>query len=286
MAKLKAAFIPLTLPPILLMTIHAIYGMFNNPLTWVGSLLVMLAIIGAFGWIAMPQVARTNEYMLPFSLAIFTGTVMTIYAYLNTETGSFFPAGYTIYGVLFWMLYLLWYSRFDRVTPGTVRVGNTFPQFFVEDINGNPDHSGKLKGKIALYMFYRGNWCPLCMSQIREIAASYQELAKRGVEIALISPQSHENTQKLAKQYNVPFHFWVDTENKVAQMLGIEEKSGVVMGYPGYEPDTVFPTVVITNEDSEIIFVHETDNYRIRPEPKTFLDILDTYLANKATASA
>ena len=92
--------------------------------------------------------------------------------------------------------------------------------------------------------------------------------------------------KKLAEQYQVPFHFWVDTENRAARMLGIDNKYGVPMGMPGYDPDTVFPTVVITDEEGEIIFVDETDNYRIRPEPQTFLDILDVYIAGKNTATA
>ena len=35
------------------------------------------------------------------------------------------------------------------------------------------------------------------------------------------------------------------------------------------------PTVVITDANGKIIFRDLTDNYRVRPEPETFLKILD-----------
>jgi len=34
------------------------------------------------------------------------------------------------------------------------------------------------------------------------------------------------------------------------------------------------PTVIITDEDGKFLFSDETDNYRVRPEPELFLEIL------------
>jgi hypothetical protein len=42
----------------------------------------------------------------------------------------------------------------------------------------------------------------------------------------------------------------------------------------GYESETVLPTVIITDETGKIIWTHQTDNYRVRPEPDVFLDVL------------
>jgi hypothetical protein len=42
----------------------------------------------------------------------------------------------------------------------------------------------------------------------------------------------------------------------------------------GYASDTVLPTVIITARGGEILWVHETDNYRVRPEPQTYLNVL------------
>jgi hypothetical protein len=42
----------------------------------------------------------------------------------------------------------------------------------------------------------------------------------------------------------------------------------------GYDSDSVLPTVIITAQGGDILWVHETDNYRVRPEPATYLDVL------------
>ena len=69
----------------------------------------------------------------------------------------------------------------------------------------------------------------------------------------------------------------VDANNQVAQQLGIFAKNGLPLGLQvfGYENDTVLPTVLITDATGKIIFADLTDNYRMRPEPATFLAILD-----------
>ena len=42
----------------------------------------------------------------------------------------------------------------------------------------------------------------------------------------------------------------------------------------GYDSDTVLPTVIITDTGGRVLWTHETDNYRIRPEPDVYLAIL------------
>lgn len=49
----------------------------------------------------------------------------------------------------------------------------------------------------------------------------------------------------------------------------------------GHEADTVYPTVIITDADNKIIFADLTDNYRIRPEPETFIRVLDEFSTQK-----
>ena len=63
----------------------------------------------------------------------------------------------------------------------------------------------------------------------------------------------------------------------MAQRLGIEHVGGVpfMMEPLGYGTETVLPTVVIIDPDRTIIFADLTDNYRVRPEPSTFLAVLD-----------
>jgi peroxiredoxin len=115
------------------------------------------------------------------------------------------------------------------------------------------------------------------MAQIREAAATYRELAARGVQVFLISPQPASHTRRLAGKFDVPFHFLTDIGNQAARQLGIAQKDGIPTGYAllGYESETVFPTVIITDASGKIIFADLTDSYRYRPDPQTFLRALD-----------
>ena len=114
------------------------------------------------------------------------------------------------------------------------------------------------------------------MAQIKEIAAQYQQLADHGVQIVLISPQPHKHTRKLAQRFDVPFIYLVDSGNKVARQLKLLARNGLPFGMQllGYDSDTVMPTVIITDDEGKIIFADLTDNYRVRPEPETFMRVL------------
>ena len=45
---------------------------------------------------------------------------------------------------------------------------------------------------------------------------------------------------------------------------------------PGYPNDTVMATVIALDEQGNVIFGDETDNYRRRPHPDTFLGVFET----------
>lgn len=173
-------------------------------------------------------------------------------------------------------IYVFWYSRFEQRDHSQLKKGANLPHFPLTTLDGELINSSEFVGRKTLMIFYRGNWCPLCTTQIKEIAASYQQLAKDGVRIALISPQSQNHSTKLASKFDVPFDFYVDTNNLAAKALNIFAENGLPTGLQvlGYDSDTVMPTVIITDETNKILFADLTDNYRVRPEPETFEAIL------------
>ena len=127
-------------------------------------------------------------------------------------------------------------------------------------------------------LFFRGNWCPLCMAQIREIAAQYREIEALGARVLLISPQPQAHTRQLAQKFDVNFLFLQDPHNQVARQLGILSEFGIPTGLEvmGYETEAPMPTVIITDATGTVVWVDETDNYRVRPEPGQFLKVLRT----------
>ncbi|MEM8798676.1 MAG: redoxin domain-containing protein [Pseudomonadota bacterium] len=230
------------------------------------------------------SVARTSA-RLPVSTAIVvTGFVIAMWGALMGA--SIMPALMATGGLVFFLWYVFIYSSFGGRSSSTVAVGNALPAFTLEDVEGAKVSSSDIDGP-AIYMFYRGNWCPLCMAQIKEIAGQYRELAAKGVEVVLVSPQSHDETRKLADKFDVPFRFMVDRDLRAAHALDIASIGGTPLGVSqmGYGDDTVMPTVIATDANNTVIFLDETDNYRVRPEPETFLKLYETGTLNGALST-
>lgn len=173
-------------------------------------------------------------------------------------------------------LYIRWYSRYQQRSQ-IATLGDPLPSVSFTDLAGNRVTPEAFAGQPVILMFYRGNWCPLCMAQIREIAEQYQSLQQKGVRVALVSPQSHAQSEALATQFSVEFDFLRDDNNEAAKALGIIDSGGTPAGLEvlGYDSDTVMPTVLILDREGRLIYQHLTDNYRIRPEPSLFIQVLE-----------
>lgn len=247
-------------------------------LGWLGVALTTVPCAGFLGIVMVFKPAARTSARLPWLLAITTaGLGITMYAASAGEEDAALTVSLSAAGWIGFLLYDFWYSNLGRTPSPVLRVGLPLPAFNVESASGEVVASSTFAGGPLLLLFYRGNWCPLCMAQVKEIAKHYRELARRGVRVMLISPQPHANTRKLARRFDVPFEFLVDRDGRAARALGIQAEGGLPLGLEalGYDSDTVLPTAVLTDGDGKIVFLDQTDNYRVRPEPETFLRILD-----------
>ncbi len=247
----------------------------HDYLTWGGVLLVTVPFVIILGWLMIFQnVARTSARFPTVIVLGTAGVVLASWGY--TRGGSPEAPLLAIAAWIGFMLYSYWYSSFARQPSRQLEIGSALPNFDLKDIAGEAVSSSSLSDKPTIWIFFRGNWCPLCMAQIKELVTQYKQLQAQGVRIALISPQPHKNTVALAKRFDAPFDFLTDEGNRAARALGIYHPNGLPMGLQvlGYDSDTVLPTVVITDKGGRILWVHETDNYRVRPEPDVYLAVL------------
>ena len=270
-------------------------------LAWLGAALASAPMPILIITLMMRPQARTSEY-LPLHLAMMVvGVVLagrTMYGdfvtswqlyqeFIAAVVAAFYvsegsaPALVALASAANFLLYLFWYSRYGRFPDARLDVGATLPEFELTDSNGEVFRSSSLRGAPAVLLFYRGNWCPLCMAQIDEIVDRYEQLQKLGATVCLISPQPEEHTLKLAQKHGVDFRFLIDRDNALANELGIGVKNGVPLGVAGnYPPDSVMPTLVVTSPNGTVVFSDQTDNYRVRPEPDVFLAIPATRSGN------
>lgn len=279
MNKLKSYYVSIYVSLLFIAALHSFYFIFYKPfdLAWLGAAIALLPAASMFLYLMTFRVARTSENV-PFVLySSAAGALISLMAF-GVFDGSLLALTYSGgVGLLGFVLYDFWYSHFDRDSNSLLQCGKTLPDFDLFDLSGERVLSSSLVGKPTLFIFYRGNWCPLCMAQIKEVVGQYQQIAAKGVEVALISPQPHVYTQTLAGKFNVPYRFFVDVDNKAARRLNIVNEDGTPAGMAalGYDSETVFPTVLLTNAAGELVYVDLTENYRVRPEPDEFLRIIN-----------
>jgi len=244
--------------------------------TTLGLILVAVVPLTYFAvLLSLKPVARTSRSLLLLTGLNIAGLVTIASEFFNGKVSATYLI-ISIISLTMWLLYVYWYSSMPK-SRIVIEVGGQMPELEFNNHVNERVLTSNFADKKILYLFYRGNWCPLCMAQIEEVAAQYQELEKRGVEVLLISPQRVSKSAALAKKMKVNFHFLTDEDNKMARRLKINHDHSLPLGLEilGYDSNTVLPTVIITNEKGEIIFLDQTDNYRIRPEPETFLKAID-----------
>jgi peroxiredoxin len=250
-------------------------------LAWFGAGLATMPMLGFFLYVGTGATARTSRHLPLQLIAAIVGVVCTI---IDLNLAAFAIALFIgLFGVC---LYNYWYTPLDR-SMSKIQVGKPLPDFSLSDTDGNTVTSLENNGRHKIWLFIRGNWCPLCVVQVKEMAARYREIEALGTDVFIISSQAERQSRKLAARFDVNLKFLVDDNNRVAHALGIEHVDGVPSGIPGrgdaYAPNTAMPTVIITDRDNTVVFASQTDNYRIRPQPDEFIRVLQGIAPARST---
>jgi peroxiredoxin len=235
---------------------------------WLGVPLAWSFTLGYFAYLLVARPSTHSRHLWP----VYAGAAVGMAAAVLAGPVAAILAAISLAAIL---VYAYWYSR-QHVPVSTLTVGAALPDFPLTALDGSTVSSSVLTAQPHVILFYRGNWCPFCMVQVKEIAAQYRELDERGVAVALISPQRSADTAELATRFDVPMTFYVDEGGAAAAMLDLTQAGGTPAIYgAGTNGDTVVPTVVITNAKGTVVWLEHADNHRIRPEPSTFLEVLD-----------
>jgi len=272
--RVKAWYLSAAVIGQLAVVVHALVmaAIGDRPLAWIGAALAIGAVPTRVLSYYVIHTPRTSRWMFGLLATAVAGVALLV----ASGSPPKLAVAECLLGVASAAYYVFGYSRFGRQASSQLAVGAQLPHFLLENDRGEPVDVDRYRGAPVVFLFFRGNWCPLCMAQIHEIAAQYRELHELGVKVALVSPQPHHNTAMLSKRYDVAFDFLVDPGTRAARRLGILHEAGVPagLGLLGYARDTVLPTVVVADREGKILFSDQTDNYRLRPEPSTFLSVL------------
>lgn len=159
-----------------------------------------------------------------------------------------------------------------RPVPPQLKPGQSLPDFHATDEHGDPVQSTALHGSPTVILFVRGNWCPFCSSQVKDLTRYYKDIIDLGAKLVLFTPKPLETTRRVAEFFELEFDFWLDESLMVTEKLGLVLKSGVPGDYEKeYGSDTIWPTALVIDSAGIIRYTELSKHISDRPDPEILL---------------
>ena len=147
-----------------------------------------------------------------------------------------------------------------------IEAGSTFPSITVQDLDGNTDDIGNIKGDAEwkMVVVYRGQHCPLCTKYLNKLEGYLERLAAIGVEVAAVSADSKEQLESHLDQLNVSIPLYYGLTVEQMQELGLY----ISTPRSDKETDHLFPEpgLFVINVDHQVQLVDISNGPFARPE--------------------
>ena len=102
----------------------------------------------------------------------------------------------------------------------SLKVGDSAPDFSVNDQNGNPVKLSDFKGKKVVLYFYPKDNTPGCTAESCNLRDNYQALQKAGYEVLGVSKDNEKSHQKFIDKFELPFTLLADVEKDIHEKYG------------------------------------------------------------------
>jgi peroxiredoxin len=178
-----------------------------------------------------------------------------------------------------------------------LRAGARAPEFTLPDaLTGKPVRSADLLALGPLVVnFFRGRWCPYCVTELETWRDLHAEIRRRGALFVAISPQTKRQNDFTLQQHGLPFPILSDAGAAVAESFGVAYTvpaahrryyQGILVNIPfvnsggSYQTATEaswrlpLPAVFVIDRDGAIAYSEAHADFRVRPEPADVLAAL------------
>jgi peroxiredoxin len=169
----------------------------------------------------------------------------------------------------------------ERILPA----GATAPEFKLKDSNGKWVRSADLLETGPLVIkFFRGRWCPYCVTELESWRNLYSQLRERGGLLVAIGPQVERQSDFMVGQHGLPFPILTDSGNKVAEQFGLvytlpeymrDYYRSILVNIPFVNGDQSWrlplPATYVIAKNCEVTFAQAHADFRVRPEPEEVL---------------
>ena len=173
--------------------------------------------------------------------------------------------------------------------PKGLNLNDKAPDFTAKDQNGkNISLKNELKNGAVVLVFFRGQWCPFCNRQLKQLEDSLGQITAKGAKVLTITPEKEENITKtitktkasfsilhdeglqIMKSYDVAFKVddkTIETYKKYG--IDFSDANGVSNG-----ANLPVPAVYVINKEGKIVYKYFDTDYRKRSSVKDILDHL------------
>jgi peroxiredoxin len=169
----------------------------------------------------------------------------------------------------------------DRILP----VGAIAPDFALNDATGRLVRSADMLalGPLAI-KFFRGRWCPYCVTELEAWRDLYGTLREREALMVAIGPQIERQSDFMAGQHGLPFPVLADPGNLIAEQFGLvytvpkyhqDYYRSILVNIPFVNGESSWrlpiPATYVIARDRRILFAEAHADFRVRPEPEEAL---------------
>lgn len=175
---------------------------------------------------------------------------------------------------------------FDSGVEGKILpVGAKAPEFTLNDAAGKPVRSADLLALAPLVIkFFRGRWCPYCMTELEAWRDVYGRLRECGALLVAVSPQVERQSDFMISQHMLPFPVLSDSGCAVARQFGLaysvpeyhrEYYRSILVNIPFVNGEESWrlpiPATYLIGRDGRVIYGEAHADFRVRPEPEEVL---------------
>jgi peroxiredoxin len=172
----------------------------------------------------------------------------------------------------------------ERILP----VGSRAPEFELHDATGRLVRSQDMLALGPLVVkFFRGRWCPYCVTELEAWRDLHGTLRERGALMVAISPQTVRQNDFMVSQHRLPFPVLSDPSCELADKFGLtytipeylrEYYLSILINIPfvNGEPSwrLALPATYVIGRDGRVLFAEAYADFRVRPEPEEALNAL------------
>ncbi len=172
--------------------------------------------------------------------------------------------------------------------PVGLNIKDKAPDFTATDQSGKKINLKKQlkKGSVVL-VFYRGQWCPYCNKQLKQLEDSIEFIKNKGAVVLAITPEMPENITKTVEKTKASYSILYDEGLKImrAYKVAYQLDDKMVEKYKGYGIDFLkvngnnganlpVPAVYVVNKKGIITYRYFDVNYTNRSSIKDILNHL------------